>query len=110
MKDLKDKDTDAEQTSLLSKGSNGSKGSASKSKSADCFLSDDKSFKERLDRGRAALSQLCMITAVCFMFMILEFVGGWISNSMAIMTDAAHMLSDSSAFIISIASILAARW
>ena len=107
----KDKDTDVEQTSLISKGSHNSKAStASKCKSADCLLTDDKAFKERLDRGRAALSQLCMITFVCFMFMIIEFVGGWISNSMAIMTDAAHMLSDSSAFIISIASILAARW
>ena len=109
---LKDKDTDVECHSLLSKGSRASKHSSttSKGKTSDCFLTDDKAFKERLDRGRAALSQLCMITGICFMFMILEFVGGYISNSMAIMTDAAHMLSDASAFMISIASILAARW
>lgn len=42
--------------------------------------------------------------------MVVEFVGGWISNSVAIMTDAAHMFSDVTAFIISILSIVAARW
>ena len=38
--------------------------------------------------------------------MIVEFLGGYFSNSVAIMTDAAHMLSDVSGFIISILSIL----
>lgn len=37
--------------------------------------------------------------------MIFEFIGGWISNSVAIMTDAAHMLSDVAGFVISIMSI-----
>lgn len=37
--------------------------------------------------------------------MIIEFLGGYFSNSVAIMTDAAHMLSDVSGFIISILSI-----
>ena len=42
--------------------------------------------------------------------MIVEFIGGWLSNSVAIQTDAAHMLSDCMAFVISIISILASRW
>jgi Co/Zn/Cd efflux system component len=29
-----------------------------------------------------------------FFFMIVELIGGYITNSIAIMTDAAHMLSD----------------
>jgi zinc transporter 2 len=37
--------------------------------------------------------------------MILEFVGGLLAGSMAIMTDAAHLLSDFSGFLISIFSI-----
>ena len=37
--------------------------------------------------------------------MIVEFLGGYYSNSVAIMTDAAHMLSDVSGFVISILSI-----
>jgi zinc transporter 2 len=41
--------------------------------------------------------------------MIIEFLGGFFSNSVAIMTDAAHMLSDVSAFLISILSIYFGR-
>ena len=37
--------------------------------------------------------------------MITEFVGGYISNSLAIMTDAAHMFSDVAGFMISFFSI-----
>jgi zinc transporter 2 len=45
-----------------------------------------------------------------FAFMIVEFIGGWLSNSVAIMTDAAHLLSDVLAFMISIFSILVSKW
>lgn len=37
--------------------------------------------------------------------MIIEIIGGAIAHSMAIMTDAAHLLSDFSGFLISIFSI-----
>ena len=37
--------------------------------------------------------------------MIIEIVGGYIANSIAIMTDAAHMLSDISGFMISYLAI-----
>lgn len=51
------------------------------------------------------MKSLAIVTAICFSFMIFEFLGGYFSNSVAIMTDAAHMLSDVSGFIISILSI-----
>lgn len=41
--------------------------------------------------------------------MIAEFVGGYLSGSVAIMTDAAHMFSDVSGFLIQICSIRLAR-
>jgi zinc transporter 2 len=41
--------------------------------------------------------------------MIAEFVGGLVSGSVAIMTDAAHMFSDVSGFLIQICSIRLAR-
>lgn len=56
------------------------------------------------------MRKLIQVTIICVLFMIAEFIGGWISNSVAIMTDAAHMLSDSLAFVISIFSICAAKW
>jgi zinc transporter 2 len=37
--------------------------------------------------------------------MVVEFVGGTLSNSLAILTDAAHMLSDVAGFMISYVSI-----
>lgn len=41
-----------------------------------------------------------LITALilCFVFMIVEIAGGFIANSLAILTDAAHLLSDVSGF------------
>jgi zinc transporter 2 len=53
-----------------------------------------------------ALRKLAIITVICFLFMVAEVIGGYLSNSVAIMTDAAHMLSDCSGFIISILSII----
>ncbi|MGH7447549.1 MAG: cation diffusion facilitator family transporter [Longimicrobiales bacterium] len=43
------------------------------------------------DLGRQRLIVVLSITAA---YMIIEFAGGWISNSLALMADAGHMLSD----------------
>jgi cobalt-zinc-cadmium efflux system protein len=43
------------------------------------------------DVGRRRLILVLAITAV---FMIVEFAGGWIANSLALMADAGHMLND----------------
>jgi cobalt-zinc-cadmium efflux system protein len=43
------------------------------------------------DVGRRRLMFVLCITAV---FMLVELVGGWIANSLALMADAGHMLSD----------------
>ncbi|CAO2604136.1 Zinc transporter 3, partial [Lemmus lemmus] len=45
---------------------------------------------ERLQARR----QLCAACAVCFIFMAGEVVGGYLAHSLAIMTDAAHLLAD----------------
>ena len=46
-----------------------------------------------------ALRKLAIITVICFLFMVAEVIGGYLSNSVAIMTDAAHMFSDVSGFL-----------
>ena len=51
------------------------------------------------------ISKLTKISIFCFVFMIIELVGGYIASSLAIMTDAAHLLSDLSGFLISIVSL-----
>jgi cation diffusion facilitator family transporter len=47
------------------------------------------------------MKNLLIITGICFLFMICEIFGGYLSGSLAIMTDAAHMLSDVFGFLIS---------
>lgn len=51
------------------------------------------------------ISRLAKVCIFCSIFMIIEFVGGWVAGSLAIMTDAAHLLSDLSGFLISMVSL-----
>ena len=80
--------------------------SSSKKFHYDCVLEHDPKFNEKLANSKMALKKLAIITVICFLFMVAEVIGGYLSNSVAIMTDAAHMLSDCSGFIISIFSII----
>jgi len=52
--------------------------------------------------------KLLIALGLSLSFMVLEFVGGAIAQSLAIMTDAAHMLSDSTSFFISLLAIMIA--
>lgn len=51
-----------------------------------------------------------MAVVLCVIFMSVEVVGGIKANSLAILTDAAHLLSDVAAFSISLFSLWAAGW
>ena len=51
------------------------------------------------------MRKLAIVVIICFGFMIIEIIGGIISGSLAILTDAAHMLSDVGGFMISMMSI-----
>ncbi|CAF1577539.1 unnamed protein product [Rotaria sp. Silwood1] len=63
-----------------------------------CHVPDDK-----FDHN--ARNRLIAVFILCFIFMIIELVGGVISNSTAIATDAAHMCIDAAGFLISLAAI-----
>ena len=52
-----------------------------------------------------ALRKLIYVSLICLFFMCIEIIGGYLANSIAIMSDAAHLLSDFLGFIISILSI-----
>jgi zinc transporter 2 len=54
---------------------------------------------------KKAMGNLLFVAAICLIFMIVEVVGGYLANSLAIMTDAAHLFGDISGFFISIFSI-----
>merc|ERR1711971_494410 len=52
-----------------------------------------------------ARRKLLVAAGLCLLFMIAEIVGGVLSNSLAIATDAAHMLTDFASFLISLFAI-----
>jgi zinc transporter 2 len=57
-----------------------------------------------------AKKKLILVCLVCSCFMIIEFIGGLLANSVAIMTDAAHLLSDLAGFVISIFAIYISKF
>lgn len=62
------------------------------------------------DRGnyvidKKARRKLIIASILCSLFMVVEIVGGVLSNSLAIATDAAHLLVDLASFMISLFSM-----
>ncbi|KAF2363753.1 Cation efflux protein [Trinorchestia longiramus] len=55
--------------------------------------------------SRPAITKLLIAAVLCTIFMVLEVVGGYLANSIAVMSDAAHMFSDLSSFLVSLAAI-----
>lgn len=52
-----------------------------------------------------ARRKLIIACFLCMLFMLAEAVGGYLANSLAIATDAAHLLTDLASFLISLFSI-----
>lgn len=75
-----------------------------------CGFSDAQtSSKDAKERG-ASMKKLGWAVGLCLVFMGVEIAGGIKANSLAILTDAAHLLSDVAAFAISLFSIWASGW
>ncbi|XP_037079838.1 zinc transporter 2-like isoform X2 [Pollicipes pollicipes] len=55
--------------------------------------------------NQAARKKLIVASVLCLFFMVAEIVGGYLSNSIAIATDAAHLLADFASFMISLFSL-----
>ncbi|XP_016063208.1 PREDICTED: zinc transporter 8 [Miniopterus natalensis] len=49
--------------------------------------------------------KLCAASGICFVFMIAEVVGGRVAGSLAVVTDAAHLLIDLTSFLLSLFSL-----
>lgn len=50
---------------------------------------------------KALLTSLCIIT----LFFVVEVIGGFVTNSLALLSDAGHMLSDASALLLSLLAL-----
>lgn len=64
---------------------------------------------ENTANNEVTLRKLWIVSGICLVFMAIEITGGYLANSIAIMSDAAHLLSDFLGFIISIVSIYISR-
>ena len=66
-------------------------------------------FQERLKvQNQVAMFKLKIISSVCCTFMIIEFIFGYLAGSLAIISDATHLLSDLAGFLISLFSLIVA--
>uniref|UniRef100_A0A6A7FY60 Zinc transporter 2-like isoform X2 n=2 Tax=Hirondellea gigas TaxID=1518452 RepID=A0A6A7FY60_9CRUS len=61
--------------------------------------------KPKGNGSRRAITKLLITSVLTLLFMITEIVGGYLANSIAIMSDAAHMFSDLTSFIVSLTAI-----
>lgn len=77
---------------------------------APCGFSDTKTSSKDAEERSASMRKLLMAVVLCVIFMSVEVVGGIKANSLAILTDAAHLLSDVAAFAISLFSLWASGW
>jgi len=58
---------------------------------------------------KIARRKLIIASILCVIFMVAEIIGGYISNSLAIASDAAHLLTDFASFMISLFSLYMAN-
>ena len=56
-----------------------------------------------------AIKKLTLVCVICTIFIIIEIIGGYIANSISIISIAAYLLSDLLGFIVSIISIYKSR-
>ncbi|KAM9383845.1 proton-coupled zinc antiporter SLC30A2 [Pholidichthys leucotaenia] len=61
--------------------------------------------EDREAEKRAARKRLYLVSGICLFCMVGEILGGYFAGSLAVMTDAAHLLVDFTSFIISLLSL-----
>ncbi|KAL1924573.1 uncharacterized protein VTP21DRAFT_4227 [Calcarisporiella thermophila] len=61
------------------------------------------------ENGQATKRRLIIATTLCLLFFAAELAGGFIANSLALMSDAFHLLSDIASFAVALAAILLAE-
>ncbi|XP_067336416.1 proton-coupled zinc antiporter SLC30A2-like [Channa argus] len=72
----------------------------------ECFCQEGSTMSEtERDTRRLARKKLFLACAVSLVFMIGEAIGGYAAHSLAVMTDAAHLLTDFGSIVISIFSL-----
>lgn len=80
--------------------------------SCDSICAFSKQAKHRLEYEEQCKSarKLCGVLVLSLLFMVVEIVGGIKANSLTILIDAAHLLTDVGGFAISLFAICASGW
>lgn len=73
------------------------------------FSKQENSTLESVERSKS-LKKLCGLIIFYVLVMVVEIVGGVKANSLAVLTDAAHLLSDVAGFSISLFTVWASGW
>nr|BAP46879.1 solute carrier family 30 member 8 [Cyprinus carpio] len=66
---------------------------------------NNNALEDREREKKLAKKRLYVVSAVCLVFIVGEIIGGYFAGSLAVMTDAAHLLVDLTSFIISLCSL-----
>ncbi|CAM6105725.1 unnamed protein product [Calypogeia fissa] len=75
-----------------------------------CRLMDVQGFCDAHEERASTTTKLTRALAICLVFMVLEIVGGYIASSLAVLADAAHVLTDVAGFAISLVALRAIGW
>ncbi|XP_055490566.1 proton-coupled zinc antiporter SLC30A8-like isoform X1 [Leucoraja erinacea] len=66
---------------------------------------NSKTLEQRHHERKQAQRRLALALVICIIFLVGEVVGGYLARSLAVMTDAAHLLADVTSFLISLCSL-----
>lgn len=80
--------------------------------SCDCccyFSKQEHSFSDTEQRSKST-TKLCGLVVFYLIVMAVEIVGGLKANSLAVLTDAAHLLTDIGGFMVSLFTVWASGW
>nr|XP_013047215.2 zinc transporter 8 [Anser cygnoides] len=64
-----------------------------------------RAYENRKREQHQARRKLCAASVICIFFMVAEITGEYIAGSLAVITDAAHILVDLTSFLISLVSL-----
>ncbi|CAF1310159.1 unnamed protein product [Adineta ricciae] len=94
-----------EENDAINNNSMGNQKSASNDSTINPQLIDSHCHVQDEAFDHSARNRLVAVLFVCSIFLIIELIGGFLSNSTAVMTDAAHMAIDLGSFLISLTAM-----
>ncbi|GLU02299.1 hypothetical protein SLE2022_195530 [Rubroshorea leprosula] len=105
-----EKDIEMSQMTVVSEGHDAIPMSNKLSCCSSCAFSKQENCTSESNQRSKSTTKLCGLIIFYVMVMMVEFVGGVKANSLAVITDAAHLLTDVAGFSISLFTVWASAW